>query len=284
VTANPGTKIHEDCQNNGCLRLCDECEITPADANRLMQPVAQNGALAANGFMQPVAQNAAAAGTRKTVQGSSQRRANFMQPVAQKGFGYPLTLEEIASIFPTADADFVQLLVERVKGRIQRAPTDGELLAAVRASRKKSQESEGLFLKTVPIVIRRMIAERHVSESSKRPQPSFAGVVQGLTKLKASDDRFAQAVDRAIADIDTIPAGLSPAQLSERCDRIAAPLQRLVRAFAPEHPQYTNWLNTVERGADSLRLTGASRSDHIDTHLLIYGQEELGVPSIWPSF
>lgn len=284
VTAPPGTKIHEDCQQKGCLRLCEECDITPADRNLLMQPVAQNAAVAVNGFMQPVAQNPAADGTRKTAHGTSQRRSNSMQPVAQNRFAYPLTLDAIACMFATCDTEFVRLLVERVRARIDRVPTDDELVLAVRAARKKGQESEGLFLSTVPAVMRRIIAQGPTGASTKRSHPDFKGVVGELKKLKAKDPRFAEAVDVAIESIDTIPVGLSPAQLSDRCDRIAAPLQRLVRAFAPEHPQFANWRNSVERAADSMQLTGASRSDHIDTHLLIHGQDELGVPSIWPTF
>ena len=115
VTAKTGMQIHQECQARGCARLC-EPQVIPFPATQFERPVVQEIP---------------------------------KSPPHPPPKTFPLTLAAIQTYFPHADEAFVRKLCTAV-GEKTKHFTDAQLAQVVHAAKKRNQESEGLFLLTVP--------------------------------------------------------------------------------------------------------------------------------------
>jgi hypothetical protein len=121
VTAKAGMQVHPECQERGCSKLC-EAKIIPFPE----KPVSQNSPQ-----------------VEETTEKQFPKSPPHPPPKT-----FPLTLAAIQTYFPHADEAFVRKLCTAVGEK--KHFTDAQLAQVVHAAKKRNQESEGLFLLTVP--------------------------------------------------------------------------------------------------------------------------------------
>jgi hypothetical protein len=139
VTAKTGMQIHQECQARGCARLCDS-QVIPFPATQLERPVVQ------------------------TIPDPPPKEDISPPP---KG-GFPLTLKAVQKYFPHTDDAFVRKLCTAVEAKTKHY-TDAQLAQVVHAAKKRNQESEGLFLLTVPARYAAGIStEWHLTDAQRR--------------------------------------------------------------------------------------------------------------------
>jgi hypothetical protein len=164
VTAKPNMQVHPECRERGCGRLC-ESAVIPFPAPQVEKPVSQTE------LEKPVK-------TGKNPEPPDERRAtedhsdigasrptreapDFEKPFSQTSSqskenkqpqNFTLTLEAIRRYFPHVGPEFVEKLRVACIQFGVRDYTDAQLASAVHAARKdrRNQETEGLFLHTVP--------------------------------------------------------------------------------------------------------------------------------------
>jgi hypothetical protein len=155
VKAKTDMMVHPDCKEHGCQMLCGDaskpgaCLVKPPDP--LAAPAPQQ-----NPTPRPA--------TKPLVSspGKGRNAATWSQSIAA-----------VTEIFPAAGAEFVSRLAAKSQGVAN--ITDGDLAAAVRAcwhAKKSVQETEGLFLSTVPSFLVNMKTRRvHSAVQQTELQP-----------------------------------------------------------------------------------------------------------------
>lgn len=159
VAAKAGMQVHPECRERGCQKACESEACEPK-------------VISIDSFAQPVAQKSEPPG-----------RAEPPPKV------FPLTLLAIQKYFPMADEDFIPKLRAKIS---LKSYTDVQLAAAVHAAKKKNQESEGLFLITVPKALKLVCAR-----PPARPEPAVQDnrSLESIQKAIASNAAFLRAAD-----------------------------------------------------------------------------------------
>lgn len=136
VTAPTGMQIHQECRERGCQRMCEGAvsnQVIPFPATQNVKPVSQTPS--------PPPKN------------------------------FPLALEAIQSYFPHVQAEFVEKLRVAIIQCGIKQYTDAQIATAIHAARKdrRSQQTEGLFLHTVPERLAAVISTgAHLNHDQKR--------------------------------------------------------------------------------------------------------------------
>ena len=157
VTAKTGMQVHPECRERGCSRLCDSEE--KAQTQVIPFPATE----------------------------VRQQVAKTEPDPPPKDF--PLTLSAVQKYFPHVGPDFITLLRSKISIRY----TDTQLAKAIHTAHKSSQQSEGLFLLTVPAKLAAVIATKaHLTETEKR-QVKLAKQVLADPTAGWSDDAIQQA-------------------------------------------------------------------------------------------
>lgn len=160
VTPKPGQQIHQECRDRGCARMCDS-QVIPFPATNVAKPVSR-----------------------------TEPPKNF-----------PLTLEAIQSYFPHVQAEFVEKLRVAIIQRGVKQYTDAQIATAIHAARKdrRSQQTEGLFLHTVPERLAAVISTgAHLTEAQRREvklaRKYFADVAEGIQEPDDACERQAREI------------------------------------------------------------------------------------------
>lgn len=205
VTAEPGMKVHPDCSATGCQRLC---ETACDDKPKLLQVVSNSPA----------------------------------NPSC-----FPLSAAFVSDLFPVADPEFCNRLVKNLPKSIKRV-TDAELLAALQfawAHKKKSQQSEGLFMHTVPAALahNRKIAapvDEVGTHRAERPErDSFSD-----RAIKFLNHEAAKVEASGVTDAKAIAADVRALAEDVRYDRVPVD-QMQEKLDALDRRIYDGWRSTA---------------------------------------
>jgi hypothetical protein len=158
VEPKPGARVHPSCREHGCAMVCGAMASPPQNGLTLAaaSPNAQNGAQTLLPVLSP-------AGSEVSPPQNESSRL-FLTRIAQNGahsaraaadaaeLAWSQTLAALQSVFPLVGVAFLVRLLAIVRVLFPDV-TDAELGAAVGVAwslKRKTQESEGLFLRTVP--------------------------------------------------------------------------------------------------------------------------------------
>jgi hypothetical protein len=139
VTAKSGMQIHQECRDRGCQRMCEpgsaSNEVIPFPATPNWKPVSETPP---------------------------------HPPPHPPPKTFHLTLAAVQKYFPHVDEQFIQKLVAAVSVKTKHF-TDAQLAQVVHAAKKRNQESEGLFLLTVPARYASGVStQAHLTEPQRR--------------------------------------------------------------------------------------------------------------------
>lgn len=182
VTSNAGMQVHPECKAGGCKSLCDAagsdaCETKTARKSEAVVPVSK-----------PMAAK------------SAQSNPSTSPIVSPLVLMYAQTLAVLVSIFPTIGEVFLSKLVAAARA-VFAGVTDQELASAVQvawARKKHMQTSEGMFLATVPEVLKARRKSPHVV-----PDPVSAVAVKDPLSM------IAERLKNAAGSIHTTDAKLT---------------------------------------------------------------------------
>lgn len=240
VPPKAGAKVHPACRERGCALLAQENEVNglslvPATPNA--QPVAQTDLIELR--------------SRAGEKASKQIKPLFVtsnaQPVAQAdeiSQIWPKTLAAAKANFPMVGSAFLVQLLGQVSPRFPDA-TDSEVAEAVKRAyraKQKKQDSEGLFLLTVPEAI---------AATRNEPAPAVRAPVQDLTpgvirlvthcrqKLLELDEGRGAVFGPELAELaellKTLHAGGADLEIVEQaCERIEAAIVRRLETLVTE--------------------------------------------------
>jgi hypothetical protein len=126
VTAKTGMQVHQECRERGCSRLC-ESQVIPFPATEVAKPVSQTE-------IKPPPKE---------------------EPSPPPKGGWELTLSAIRQYFPHVGPEFVEKLRVAIIQHGVRQYTDLSIAESIHKARKarRNQQSEGLFLHTVPEIL-----------------------------------------------------------------------------------------------------------------------------------
>jgi hypothetical protein len=142
VTAKTGMQVHQECRERGCARLC-EAQVIPFPATEVAKPVSQTE-------IKPPPKE---------------------EPSPPPKGGWELTLSAIRQYFPHVLPEFVEKLRLECIIKGTKNFTDAQLAHAVKLARRdrRNQETEGLFLHTVPPRLATIIQSgAHLTEAQRR--------------------------------------------------------------------------------------------------------------------
>ena len=154
VPASQGMQIHPECRSRGCQKLCDEGPTTqPTIIPISIVPATKHGT--------PVSQTAQ------------------LKPESPPG-DFPQALAAVQRHFPHVGPEFIKKLklACEVKAKVF---TDEQLAIAIQKAHKRHQQSEGLYLHTVPGRLGVVVAESNQQGVRMLPVPSE--VVSGLREI-----------------------------------------------------------------------------------------------------
>jgi hypothetical protein len=174
VTPKAGQQIHPECRERGCQKLCEP----------------QNGVIAI---------------TSSPASPNWQPVANSSPPKIPPETS--LTLAAIQKRYPHADAAFERKLRSAVEQRVKVQYSDAELAQAVQVAHKRNQESEGLFLHTVPARLAHIVAQRDTA----RPKAQ-----QTSTPEQVADILDSHASKLSKADMKDLAQQVRSAQTEDR--------------------------------------------------------------------
>jgi hypothetical protein len=174
VTPKAGQQIHPECRERGCQKLCEP----------------QNGVIAI---------------TSSPASPNWQPVANSSPPKIPPETS--LTLAAIQKWYPHADAAFERKLRSAVEQRVKVQYSDAELARAVQVAHKRNQESEGLFLHTVPARLAHIVAQRDTA----RPKAQ-----QTSTPEQVADILDSHASKLSKADMKDLAQQVRSAQTEDR--------------------------------------------------------------------
>jgi hypothetical protein len=153
VTAKPGMQIHQECRERGCGRLC-ESQVIPFPATKDAQRVAQ---------------------TETPPPKTSPPKG----PYSLEDF--PKTITAIRQYYPHASSSFVLKLIDSSLAKLSSC-SDEQLAALIHEAktRKPHQETEGLFLLTVPELVTAVAEGRPILPPKESPRRKRERIHQEL--------------------------------------------------------------------------------------------------------
>lgn len=285
VTAKPGAMVHPQCRERGCALLASQ-DASGCDSGLTLVMPTQ--------IAQPVAQTASASPPISTPpppplkkQSSTVVATPIAQPVAQtQGLQlvWPNTYAALRAIFPMVGTDFLARLVNVVRSHFGAAVVDDPLSKSVQLAferKRHRQESEGLFLLTVPealAVILKRPAPAAAPEISTGLATRLEGWIRALRERGAPYDTFAVELERVRAqldapgfDLEAIEAQLAKVEASifqaARAALIAGESAEIEQAISEFVKPYTQRMKPDQVGAirdrarvhETLRFVGLPR-------------------------
>lgn len=294
VSAPPQFKVHEECAEKGCAKLCEGCDG--------VQPVAQPAPLfrpsKGGGSVQPVAQTTPCskfkkgktrrgfdtvfckecgrtkdAHVQRVAQTNGMDAASSVQRVAQ----FPVSFAWLSERFSTVGIDFVWSLAHSVEPPCDDAELHAALQKAYEAKRKV-QTQEGLFTLTVPPVIAKM---RLAAREKPVRRADLTAAIAGLNDFARHDPRFAPCLAGVVSELRQLEVKVISDELSIRLAVIEAPYRKLLIEVASTDEKFRAGLKKLEAAADAMRLTGTHKRAHIEAMAVIDAQLLLEAPCIF---
>ena len=186
VNAKPGQMIHLECRERGCQKLCD----SPAEVISISSSIASEN-------WKPVS-----------------NIANSSPPT--EGPPGSVVLNAIRRWFPHVDGEFEAKLRAVVDQKAKVRYSDADLVQAINLAYKRTQESEGLYLHTVPARLAHIVKKSQAVTLAPTPVHSSAQI-QDFLNQRADQLRKAGMIDlaRLVEQIEPEYTGPTESQLEQ---------------------------------------------------------------------